>query len=359
MRSGKAGNGTQPALKRLGAFGAEIQIWPTKVGQKLSNQPEAGTVTVVRRRRSQRHRRNRRIRRALLVMLGAAVALGLSSVALQYIAPKLFRASFHPVEPNRPSVEVTQKALYAAQQQSLRQQEQRPVYPYSVVAGGVRDVHELKWAAEHDHVVGAHYAGFDYAHARVVRLLMARSVYLSYRIGNRVYWTRRRVALKKGETLITDGKMTARTRCANRVEEQPQQESSKMEPPVAKFEEPVRPAIGTAVEAPPVPFETALMNRPGVPGLGPAPPLSLYDPIGGGSWTPIAPPPLPSVCGVGTKKPGDKGTETTTGGNGKKKNGDPCGNGSPSEVPEPGTWLLVASGLAFVAWKSRHGLART
>ena len=294
-----------------------------------------------------------------MVILGVALTLGFSSVALLYLTPRLFRASSHQIEPNRQSVEVTQGALYAAQQASLRQQEQRPVYPYSVVAGGVRDVHELKWAAEHDRVVGAHYAGFDYAHARVVRLLMARSVYLSYRIGNRVYWTRRRVALKKGETLITDGKMTARTRCANRVEEQPQQESSKMEPPAAKFEEPVRPAIGTAMEAPPVPLETALLNRPGVPGLGPAPPLGLYDPIGGGSWTPIAPPPLPSVCGVGTKKPGEKGTAITTSGDGKKKNVDPCGNGAPSEVPEPGTWLLVASGLGFMAWTSRHRFART
>ena len=64
-----------------------------------------------------------------------------------------------------------------------------------------------------------HYAGFDYAHARLVQLLTERSVYLSYRIGNRVYWTRHRVKLHKGETLLTDGKMTARTRCANRVEE--------------------------------------------------------------------------------------------------------------------------------------------
>src|SRR5258707_6978244 len=79
----------------------------------------------------------------------------------------------------------------------------RPVYPYSVVAGGIEDAKELKWVAEHDPIVGAHYAGFNYAHAQVVRLTLARTVYLSYRIGNNIYWTHRRVTLHKGVKLIT------------------------------------------------------------------------------------------------------------------------------------------------------------
>jgi len=117
------------------------------------------------------------------------------------------------------------------------------------------------------------------------------SVRLTFRIaiGNRVYWTKRRVKLKKGETVITDGKMTARTRCANRVEDVPQKAISAEEPAAAKFDEPGPPA-GTAVAGPPPPFESALMNRPGVPSLGPSGPVSTFEPIGNGPWTPIAPP---------------------------------------------------------------------
>ena len=96
-------------------------------------------------------------------------------------------------------------------------------------------------------MVASHYAGFDYDRARVVRLVLARTAYVSYRIGNRVYWTRHRVTLKKGETVITDGKITARSRCGNRVEETPQQATSSSEPPVAKFDEPMLPAIGTGL----------------------------------------------------------------------------------------------------------------
>lgn len=234
----------------------------------------------------------------------------------------------------------------------------RPVYPYSVVPGGVRDARELKWAAQHDPVVASHYAGFDYDHARVVRLVLARTAYVSYRIGNKVYWTRHRVTLKKGETVITDGRMTARSRCANRVEEVPQQATSESEPPVAKFEEPIHPAAGTAVASPPVPFESTLLTRPNVPGVGPALPLSLVDPFGGGTWTPISPGPLPGVCGVGKNKNGSTGTAP-----GRKGKGNPCSNGGGSggggEVPEPGTWLLVASGLAAMYWKTRHRFVRT
>ena len=60
-----------------------------------------------------------------------------------------------------------------------QERQPRPVYPYSVVPGGVEDAKELKWVAEHDPVVAAHYAGFDYNHAQVVRLTLARTVYMS------------------------------------------------------------------------------------------------------------------------------------------------------------------------------------
>ena len=311
---------------------------------------------MVRRRRTRRHRRNRQLRRVLLLVFCAGLAIGFASVAPQHLSPSLFRAS-RSVGPDREAGEASRNILLLTEQESLRQIENRPVYPYSVVAGGVRDASELKWAAEHDPVVRSHYAGFDYDHARVVRLVLARTVYLSYRIGNKVYWTRHRVTLKKGETVITDGKMIARTRCANRVEEVPQQAMSSSEPPAAKFEEPVEPATGTAVASPPVPFESALLNRPAAPGLGPAPPLSLVDPFGNGTWVPIAPPPLPGVCGVGKNKNGSGGTE---GGTGKKKKGNPCGGGGGGgEVPEPGTWLLVASGLAAMYWKTRQRFSET
>lgn len=309
---------------------------------------------MIRRRPTRRHRRNRRIRRVLLAVFGAGLAIGFASVALQHLSPSLFRAS-QSVGPDRQAVEASRNLLLLTQQESLRQMENRPVYPYSVVPGGVRDASELKWAAEHDPVVRSHYAGFDYDRARVVRLVLARTAYVSYRIGNKVYWTRHRVTLKKGETVITDGKITARSRCANRVEEVPQQATSSSEPPAAKFEEPVHPATGTAVANPPLPFESALLNRPGLPGLGPAPPLSLVDPFGSGTWVPIAPPPLPGVCGVGKNK---NGTGGTGGGTGKGK-GNPCGSGVGGEVPEPGTWLLVASGLAAMYWKTRRRFART
>jgi len=284
----------------------------------------------------------------LLATTLLACGFGISAVALRYLVPSLFRASVS-VEPNRQSAEASRERLVQVQQEALRSLENRTVYPYSVVPGGVKDVAELKWAAQHDPVVAAHYAGFDYDHARVVRLVLARTAYVSYRIGNKVYWTRHRVSLKKGEEVITDGKITARTRCANRVEEVPQQATSSSEPPAAKFEEPVHPATGTAVASPPVPFESALLTRPGMPGLGPAPPLSVYDPFSGNPLVPFSPPELPSVCGVG-KKP-------TGGGGGKKGKGNPCG-GAGGEVPEPGTWLLVASGLALIYWKTRHRFAR-
>ena len=203
--------------------------------------------------------------------------------------------------------------------------------------------------AEHDPIVAAHYAGFDYDHARIVRLTLARTVYVSYRIGNRIYWTRHRLTLHKGEKVITDGRMTARTRCANRVEETPQQAAAPVEPPVVKFDQPVRAATGTAVQSPPVPFESALLTRPGVPGVraNRAPELVRsiwWWRVGADRASAVA---LRALCVLAKRKntldaaccPGDEPITVS-----KKKNIGPCGG--PGEAPEPATWLMFASGLA-------------
>jgi len=94
-------------------------------------------------------------------------------------------------------------------------QSQRTVYPYSIIPGGVRNVTELKSAMANDPIVSAHYGEFQLANFRVVRLDRARLLHVSYRIGDRVYWTKRRMSLAKGETVITDGVLMARTRCGN------------------------------------------------------------------------------------------------------------------------------------------------
>ena len=245
--------------------------------------------------------------------------------------------------------------LLLTEQESLRQMENRPVYPYSVVPGGVKDARELKWAADHDPVVRAHYAGFDYDHARVVRLVLARTAYVSYRIGNKVYWTRHRVTLKKGETVITDGKITARSRCANRVEEVPQQATSSSEPPPAKFEEPVQPATGTAVATPPVPFESALLNRPGSAGIGTGSAVE-YGMIR--SETAHGFRFLRRRCPAFAVWERNQNGTSGRSGTGQEEEGRSLRRSVwGGEVPEPGTWLLVGSGLAAIYWKTRQRFA--
>jgi hypothetical protein len=297
----------------------------------------------------------------LILLCGTLTALTAFST-LRYLSPSLFKAS-HEAEPSRESAEASRNLVLAIERESLTDSEKHPIFPYSVVPGGVHTVRELRQAAEHDPVVGAHYAGFDYDHARVVRLRKAFAAYVSYRIGRSIYWTTHRINLKLGEAVITDGKIIVRTRCANRVEATPQQGASEAEPPAIKFDEPMLPA-GIATNSPPVPFQSA-MNRP-QPGFGPPLPLTVYDPITTGNVIPVSPPPLPNVCGVGvTKKPsspgGGSGAEpiVVTAKTSKKKPLNPCGNsGGFASVPEPGTWLLLISGLIAIYWKSSRRFAR-
>lgn len=108
----------------------------------------------------------------------------------------------------------------------------RMVYPHSVVAGGVHSRNELLTAIRSDRVVAAHYANINTDAAHTVRVDAPRAVHVSYRIGDKVYWTAKKVMLAKGETLLTDGVNEMRARCGNRISDQPQLPVSAEEPSV-------------------------------------------------------------------------------------------------------------------------------
>jgi hypothetical protein len=63
-------------------------------------------------------------------------------------------------------------------------------------------------------------------------------MHVSYRLGNEVFWTNRELTVKKGETLITDGVQTARTRCGNLISEIVAAPVYANEPPVEELNTP-------------------------------------------------------------------------------------------------------------------------
>lgn len=97
----------------------------------------------------------------------------------------------------------------------------RPVYPYSVISGGVYSARELRDSTVHDPIVASHYVGFDIAHAKLVRTTVPTLRYVSYREINQVIWTRKPLRIPKGELLLSDGVSFARARCGNRLSSTP------------------------------------------------------------------------------------------------------------------------------------------
>jgi len=113
----------------------------------------------------------------------------------------------------------------------------RPVYPYSVVKGGVYTPEEVERAQRDDVVVAAHYRGIG-PRLRPVRLQRDLYAHVSYRVKNAVYWTRKRVRMRAGETVMSDGRNLVRARCGNRVSEEPQEPIREDEPTETTFEMP-------------------------------------------------------------------------------------------------------------------------
>jgi len=191
----------------------------------------------------------------------------------------------------------------------------RPLFPYSIIPGGAESAQELRNAVAHDAVVASHFADFDLAKTRIMRLDRDRAVHVSYRLGDRVYWTMKRVKLSRGERIITDGEHKARTRCGNRISEAPSEPVSPQEPAEEAMEAALVldrfPSSDPAVELPPI-SSLALAHPVQTPPESP--------PAGG-----IVPPFFPIVGGGSLPPPP----------------GPP-----PVATPEPDTFALLATGVS-------------
>ncbi len=308
----------------------------------------------VRRRRS--HRR-RRVRRAATVLgLLALVSLTAWWIASHHSFSRSYSIAARP-NPDWARGNASQNlALLAGSGWSAPATDAgRPVYPYSVVPGGVRTPQDLHEASDRDRVVARHFAGFDFQKAKVVKLDEAQLVYLSYRIHDRVFWTKKRIHLRKGEKLITDGKITARTRCGNRVSVLPQKAVSPEEPLAEKFEEPIAGGGSATQIAFPGNFESALLTRPDPFGFT-APP-SLFGPSGPGGFPGFFPPPLPTgSCETASDEKLEKQLGIVD--DEKKEKHCPPGLPPPAPVPEPGTMLLVSSGITGIYLRYRKSASR-
>jgi hypothetical protein len=207
------------------------------------------------------------------------------------------------------------------------------VYPYSVVPGGVRDPESLREVAAHDRAVSRHYAHFDYSKAHLVRVSEPRAAYVSYRIRDTIFWTRKKILLHAGETLLTDGQITIRAKCGNQLSETARPEVSEEEPDEDVMDQPVAlDALG-----PSLPLRPALR----LPDLPAGPPIS--PPVFGGGFTF----PIVSIGGE-VSAPGCR----TKDGN-FDKHCRPHHHKKPV-VPEPPPVILLASGLAIALWRYRN-----
>jgi hypothetical protein len=103
----------------------------------------------------------------------------------------------------------------------------------------------LHEAVQRDPVVAAHYSEIALHRVRREQVNVPRLAYMSYRIGDRVYWTQHKVPLRAGETILTDGDTTIRARCGNLISDVAMTPTSPDEPPVEEFDRGWEPHSGT------------------------------------------------------------------------------------------------------------------
>ena len=276
------------------------------------------SVSVVRHRHPRRRGR-RTGTKFLVVLLFAATA----AITWQFARQPVSSSPYASLNPTPIGLNQVVPSGLASQEYSafIAGRPSRPAYLYSVIPGGIASVEELRQAMEHDPVVAREFQGFDFQRAHLVQVSEKQSMHVAYRMGDKVYWTRKKVALHPGETLISDGKIVARTRCGNRIAMTPLGPPAIVDPVEADFNEPlfsndmvtheVEPRLETYAAA--LPQQATALQPAKHRRMLPFFLLPFFGLPGGGgsSHTPLA------------------------------------------VTPEPGTMLLLSTGLMGVYWKAR------
>jgi hypothetical protein len=193
----------------------------------------------------------------------------LCALALAWAAAHYFPLQrFSSAQPSHPAFFQVKAASHASASTPFG----HPYYRYSVIPGGAYTAEELKTALAHDPVAASHYTGFRVDKTHIVTLQSDRVCYVSYRVGDKLYWTRRPITLHKGEPLLTDGVHYARTRCGNRVADSPPPQSAAIsEPDERVFNAPATVQMAWTMKVPEmdagpdVPFQIAGNRITGLP----------------------------------------------------------------------------------------------
>lgn len=258
-----------------------------------------------------RRRRRGRSRRLLGLQLIAAIAF--------FSAGVIFVTLHHSsrIGDSRP------KSGFAAAPNAPKS---RPVYPYSVVPGGIADEREFAAVRASDPLLAMHYRDIGPA-ARRQAVASDRMLYASYRVGGLIYWTKQPVLVHRGETVLTDGSNWVRSRCGNRLSSTPREPTRFVEPPSVSGDAPVSGEV--MADAPDIAPQNAsgpeiAVNLADAPGKS-ADPARRGDNAGKMIFSPV-----PTVFWPETPPR------------------------APLVVPEASTWMTMLGGLGLVAILARR-----
>jgi hypothetical protein len=258
----------------------------------------------------------------------------------------------------------------------------RPRYRHSVILGGAFTGQEVESVVRQDAVVAMHYRGVNLTELRPALVREPRHVYVSYRLGDRVYWTKKQARLAVGETLLTDGAHAIRARCGNRISDVPHGPVSDVEPfeELDELEDSVTgeraPLASTPGAMTYVPFLSLIQqslvgdgwNAPIDAAIWPVPPVLLI-------LTTTGPQGAATVWGEPVVVPGGPGGGTGTdgelwsgGGGGSQPPttvnpgsevvtvtaGSTGTTGDVPEIPEPGILMMLGAAASAALWARRR-----
>lgn len=146
-----------------------------------------------------------------------------------------------------------------------------PHYNLAVIKDGLTSIEDFKRHVQDDAILYSRFANFDWASARIIQLPAMR-VFVSFRRGNQIFWTKGLRTVESGAWAITDGHTTVLMRCGNEISFVPERPNQDLSPGLIETPETDAPPAISLPSLPPD-ITTAKLPLASVESLLPPPPI--------------------------------------------------------------------------------------
>jgi hypothetical protein len=112
-------------------------------------------------------------------------------------------------------------SIYHGNRAHVTQEQQKSSWYGLCSLYGANSVSQFRLSLDQDPQLASYFSDFDWSKAELIKLQSPMQMHVSYKKNGKIHFTRKKLLISAGETVITDGNYWIRSYCCNELSREP------------------------------------------------------------------------------------------------------------------------------------------